>query len=501
MKLTSRKRIFFIVLLAVICSIAYFVGRPVAHVVKTSINDSGVLPEVPHGYADDVSRLNKTKVDSIITISSDKEAAYRQLKILLQYASANKLPVSIAGARHSMGGHTIAPDGIVINMLPFKNMTLDTVTGILTVGAGALWADIIPYLDKHGRAVSVMQSDNAFSIGGSLSVNCHGWQHNKPPIASTVKSFRLINAKGEILNCSREENKELFSLALGGYGLFGIILEADLITVPNEAYTSHRIAMLSEKYLDFYSKYIDANDNVRMVYGRLNVNRKNFLREAMLNFFALDTINATIPSLSESKLNDLKRSIFIGSKDDDYGKELRWKSEKMATKMSVGDRFSRNQIMNDSPYLYMNKAPDKTDILHEYFIPRKKFNDFVKVLQKTVPKYKCDLLNVTIRNVYKDEDVFLRYAHEEVFGFVMFYNQPITDEGEAEMKALTQELIQSAIELGGTYYLPYRLHATPEEFQQAYPMATQFFDKKKQYDPGEIFQNKFYQQYGKEPVL
>jgi len=125
------------------------------------MKDTGVLPEVPKGFADDVSRLNKTKVDSVIAISPDKEAAYDQLKKLLQYASDHKLQVSVAGARHSMGGHTIAPNGIIVNMLPFKSMSLDTLTGILTVGAGALWADIIPYLDKHARAVSVMQSDNA----------------------------------------------------------------------------------------------------------------------------------------------------------------------------------------------------------------------------------------------------------------------------------------------------------------------------------------------------
>ena len=81
-----------------------------------------------------------------------------------------------------------------------------------------------------------MQSNNAFSVGGSLSVNCHGWQFDRPPIASTVESFRLMQADGTIVRCSRKENQELFSLALGGYGLFGIILDAELRVVPNERY-------------------------------------------------------------------------------------------------------------------------------------------------------------------------------------------------------------------------------------------------------------------------
>jgi FAD/FMN-containing dehydrogenase len=237
------------------------------------------------GYVDDVSRLNKTSIHSIIKVSANKDTALTQLVDVLTYARKNKLPLSIAGARHSMGGHTIAPQGIVIDMLPFNKMSLDTNTHILSVGAGALWSEIIPYLNTYGRAVAVIQSDNAFSVGGSISVNCHGWQHNNAPIASSVVSFRLLKADGTLIKCSRTENKTLFSLALGGYGLLGIILEVDLQTVPNEIYTYHRVLMSSDKYIDYYKKYIDENEKARMVYGRLNVNKGRFSTEGKSKLF------------------------------------------------------------------------------------------------------------------------------------------------------------------------------------------------------------------------
>ena len=63
------------------------------------------------------------------------------------------------------------------------------------------------------------------------------------------------------------------------------------------------------------------------------------------------------------------------------------------------------------------------------------------------------------------------------------------------MKKATQKMIDAAIALKGTYYLPYRLHATKEQLYTAYPQASQFFILKKKYDPAEIFQNKFYQAY------
>jgi FAD/FMN-containing dehydrogenase len=117
----------------------------------------------------------------------------------------------------------------VNDMLPFNQMSLDSKRRLLAVGAGARWADIVPFLDHQGLAVAVMQSNNDFTVGGSLSVNCHGWQHNSRPIASTVESFRLATAAGEIITCSRTENQELFTLVLGGYGLFGVILTVGVL--------------------------------------------------------------------------------------------------------------------------------------------------------------------------------------------------------------------------------------------------------------------------------
>ncbi len=81
-----------------------------------------------------------------------------------------------------------------------------------------------------------MQSNNDFTVGGSLSVNCHGWQPNHAPIASTVEAFRLMLSDGSIKHCTRTENPELFKLALGGYGLFGVMLDADIHVVPDVQY-------------------------------------------------------------------------------------------------------------------------------------------------------------------------------------------------------------------------------------------------------------------------
>src|SRR6266545_820599 len=143
-----------------------FVVRPAFHLAKTWWNDKDEVTPPAVGHVDDASRLNETRVAQVWDIPADRTAAEQQLRDLLQWARTRGLRVAIAGARHSMGGHTIYPDGIVLNMLPFNHINLDTRTGILHVGAGARWSEVLPYLETHGCSVAVMQSNNSFSVGG-----------------------------------------------------------------------------------------------------------------------------------------------------------------------------------------------------------------------------------------------------------------------------------------------------------------------------------------------
>lgn len=471
------------------------VGRPTLHVLRTVLGDEDQREAVPEGMFDDASRLNLSQVREVFAIPDDADEAEAQLSKLLARASDEGLRVSIAGARHSMGGHTIAPDGIVIDMRPFDGKELDAERSILTVQAGALWADIIPFLDARSFSVGVLQSDNSFSVGGSISVNCHGWVYDRPPISSTVESLRLMQADGRVLRCSRDENAELFSLVLGGYGLFGVILDVELRVVPNECYRlSPFVVPIDEAWTIIQGEVIDGED-VRMFYGRVNVVPDEMFSEVVINVLTL-VPDGEIPTLGSKGLETLRRAIFRGSVDSDYGKQLRWDAESRLHPFLSDGQYSRNQLINEGVELFGNRSAATTDILHEYFVPEDKLTHFLELARGIITGDEGNLLNVTLRSVNEDTDTFLRYADQRMLAFVMLFNQERTDEGEERMQRMTQGLIDAAHSLDGSYYLPYRLHATAEQFHAAYPMAREFFGKKREYDPGELFQNQFYLRYG-----
>jgi len=450
---------------------------------------AGTKPAV----ADDISRMNATTVHQIWDIPANESAAQVSLRDMLAEARTNRLHVSIAGARHSMGGQTIAPDGIRVNMLPLKSMTLDEQTDLLHVDAGATWADVIPYLDHYGRSIGVMQSDNNFTVGGSLSVNCHGWQYGRPPIASTVDSFHLMTADGAVLRCSRTENKELFSLALGGYGLFGIILDADLHVVKNERLRMEQVIVPLDNAMASFDRKLRNRGSPRMFYARLNITPDRMFDDVLISTFYPE--QGEIPKLTDPKLLGLRRAVFRGSVGSAFGKEMRWEAETKIAPYLAGTVFSRNQLMDESSDWFLDHSDATTDILHEYFLPLNGAVPFLRRAKTIIRAHHEDLLNVTVREVQTDNDTFLRYADQPMIAFVMFFSQRRTVSADQDMWQMTRELVDAALRSGGRYYLPYRLHASGDEFRAAYPRAEDFFRLKRKYDPDDLFQNEFYVKY------
>jgi hypothetical protein len=91
-----------------------------------------------------------------------------------------------------------------------------------------------------------------------------------------------------------------------------------------------------------------------------------------------------------------------------------------------GCLVSRNEEMYDSMDYLKNRLQD-TDILQEYFVPPDQMPAFVDGLRTVVKRNRANLLNVTIRIVHKDIVTALPYAKEDMFAFVLYFNQRLND--------------------------------------------------------------------------
>ncbi|WP_146605702.1 FAD-binding oxidoreductase [Micromonospora craterilacus] len=446
---------------------------------------------------DDASRLNPTAVRGVLFAESSAAATTQAVTPLLRRIAAGEdPPLAIAGVRHSMGRQSLLPGGWVLDTRPMNEVSLDSAAGVVRVGAGATWREIIPVLNAAGFAPKVMQSNHDFTVGGSLSVNCHGWHANHPPIAASVRSLRLLTATGDVITCNPTENVEQFGLVLGGYGMFGLILDADLDVWPNAMYRPHFTTVPTRDYATTFARQVRAEGSrVEMAYGRLSVDPRNFLAEAILVAFAPDpdTRGAVLP-LTSPAMPELQRAVFRNSAGSDLGKMLRWSVEREMAPWLAGP-LSRNSILNEPAAVFADQSTATRDILHEYFVPQQRLWDFVEKARGIIERGRVELLNVTVRDVRQDRRTALAYARQDVFGLVMNFRQEGTSEAEDRMRALTRELIDAAIDVDGTFYLPYRLHGTGAQLRRAYPTWAGVVAAKRRLDPREVFRNELYNSY------
>jgi FAD/FMN-containing dehydrogenase len=143
-----------------------------------------------------------------------------------------------------------------------------------------------------------------------------------------------------------------------------------------------------------------------------------------------------------------------------------------------------------------------TYVLQEYFVPVDHFSSFVPKMTTIFREHNVNVINISIRHAHADTLSVLSWAPQEVFCFVIYYKQGTDENAKAEVGTWTRKIIDAALAEGGSYYLPYQLHATEEQFRKAYPHAGDFFALKQKLDPLNKFANKMWDKYYKPvPVL
>ena len=478
----NKKRLIIFILLAIVIYLAFFLFS----LNKNFKNSDQML-------INDVSRLNPTHIKKIV-----KNEELVGLQETLSEARKNNFKVSIAGKRHSMGGHTFYKDAVVLDMTSFnKVLSVNTEEKTVTVQSGALWRQVIENINPYNLSVEVMQAYNGFTVGGSLSVNVHESDPNYGPLIETVKSFRLLLANGTILNVSRTQNPELFSLVIGGYGLFGVILDADLYLTENKIYEKQEYLINYTDYYKFFKK-THSNPEIKQIFARLSIARdKSLLRELVVTTYRVTNImDIKYYNLEPSKIA-FKKFTFGLSRKYNFGKKLRWYLQKEKSDLVDPKIISRNNNMNGDVGFLDYYSSKNTDILQEYFIPVEKLPEFIDDLRIVVEKNNLNLLSATIRYIPKNDESVLSYSSRESFGLVLYFNVGLSDKEQREVEKWTQELTDFASEKNGTYYLPYKLYASQGQIRRAYPNLDKFFEKKREYDTQELFMNKFYEKYAK----
>ncbi len=448
----------------------------------------------------DYARLTSARVSSV-------EAAdgVEQLRSVLADAAARGLTVSIAGSRHSQGGHTYRAGGVVLDMRTFNRvLAVDTAGLTVTVQSGATWDEVQRALAPVGLALKVMQSSNIFTVGGTLSANAHGRDIDVMQEVEVVERFHLMLADGRVVEVSRDTNPELFALVIGGYGMYGVILDVTLRVTRDALLEQRAVSMDYTAFPAYFAEQIKPDPDIALMLVRPSIDPDpaSFLRELVVVTWRRAPAGTQGSFQLTEEAHVWRDRFFLGlSRRYDWAKSLRWSLQKRV-ELGAGEArvMSRNNAMRPplAPLeLLQYRSGHDTDIIQEYFVPIARFVPFMDRFREILVAGRMNVLSSTVRYVAPDSTPVLAYAPDkDVFAIIQMSNVELSAEGQAHAAEVTRQLVDAAIDNGGTYYLTYQLYPTPEQLYRAYPRAGTAFERKRFYDPTELFSSQFYERYG-----
>jgi len=428
-----------------------------------------------------------------------------ELKKEIAYASRKNLNVCICGGKHALGKQQFATKGVLVDTTKLKRIhSLDQEIGIVKVEAGIRWPELMDGIAKLQKEESnpwVIRQKQGGSdelcIGGTLSANAHGRGLNMKPIVDDIEFFEIITADGELVYCSRTENPELFSLAIGGYGLFGII------------YTVGLRLMRREK-LKKVVRVIDVNDAVSTLeeaaangamYGDFQYNidesSPSFFKTGICTWYEpVDELNNE-PISEEGLTGDSWLDfLYLACTDRTEGFDAFTKYSTSSDGNIYWSDTSQLSAYNKDFLSYINKNIDfdapMSLMLSELYVPRSELPEFMSKSAAILKQHGIPNVYGTVRMIEEDNETFLPWAKEKYACIIFNLLVKNTESGKIEASNTFRDLIDAAIGLGGNYYLTYHKWARKDQLLECYPQMPEFIDKKKKYDPKSIFESDWY---------
>jgi FAD/FMN-containing dehydrogenase len=449
------------------------------------------------------SGLNPTMVRAV-----HRPASLAQMQTVIRDAGRSGREVSIAGARHAMGGQQFLTDGWLLDMAEMNRvLDFDPGAGLIECEAGIQWPELMNYLERAqdgdlpqwGIAQKQTGADQ-LSLGGALAANVHGRGLTMKPFIDDVESFILVDAEGEARRCSRTENAALFRLAIGGYGLFGAIASVTLrLTRRRKVERVVEIIGADDLTAAFEQRIADG-----FLYGDFQFSTDQdadtFLNRGVFSCYRPVADDVPIPAARKALSDeDWARLLYFGHVDRQRAYEL-YTGYYLSTSGQIywSDSHQRSTYL-DGYHIALDRrlaAPHAaSEMITEIYVPRTGLADFLARVREDFRRHRAELIYGTIRLIERDDESFLAWARAPWACIIFNLHVVHTEDGLSKAAADFRRLIDRAIELGGSYYLTYHRFAERHQVEACYPQFAEFLRLKRAHDPDERFQSDWYRHY------
>ena len=448
------------------------------------------------------SQLNATNMRRVVTTASVAD-----VQRVVAEARDEGASVSVAGGRHAMGGQQFLDGGVLLDARGLNRiLELDAERGLLRVEAGMMWDDLVRGLSEmqrdNDRRWSIAQKQTGadrLSVGGALAANGHGRGLTYKPIVQDVESLEIVDAEGNLRRCSRTENAELFSLAIGGYGLFGVMYAVTLRLMP--AHRLRRVVEVTsvERLESLFAQRIADGFTYGDFQYMTDETSAGFLRDGVMSCYipvssgavSGDDNDTAAPPQRMLSERDWRGLLYLSHADKARAFE-EYAGFYLSTDGQTydSDTFQLSMYIDDyhsSLDRSLGAAVKCTETITELYVPLPSLADFMGAAARELRARKANVIYGTIRLIERDDETFLNWARQPYACVVFNLHVEHTEAGIERTADALRALIDLAAERGGSYFLTYNRFATREQLARCYPQFGDFLAMKDKYDPDGVF--------------
>jgi FAD/FMN-containing dehydrogenase len=420
--------------------------------------------------------------------------------------------ISLAGGRHAMGGQQFVHEGELLDLRGLDRIvSLDMERGLVRAEAGITWPKLIQGIlelqrqrapDQPPRWSIAQKQTGAdeLTLGGALAANIHGRGLTMGPIVDDIETFTIINAQGQRLSCSRLQNAELFSLAIGGYGLFGVIVDVTLRLVRRR--TLRRVVRI----LDIEEAISAAERRIRdgFLYGDFQFDidpaSPSFLTKGVFSSYCPVEGDPLPPESQRSLSKENWLNLLTLAHTDKSRAFTLYAQHYLATdgQLYMTDTHQLSEYL-DGYHTHVDQhtcaVHPGSEMITELYVPPARLIEFLHAAAKLLSNRQSPVIYGTIRLIEPDTQTVMAWANQRYACIIFNLHIDHTPSAIAHGAESFRLLIDLAASLGGSYYLTYHRYATPQQLERCYPRARDFFASKLRHDPAEVFQSDWYRHY------
>ncbi|HAS43630.1 MAG TPA: FAD-binding oxidoreductase [Microscillaceae bacterium] len=397
-----------------------------------------------------------------------------EIVAIVQKALKESKKIRVVGSGHSWS--PLVPGGdLLLSLDQWQGIvSIDETNQVAEVKAGTKIWRLGKLLHEKGWGMENFGDINRQSIAGAMSTGTHGSGLGLGTLSTQAVGFTLVTGKGEIVECSAQENPNLFKAAQVSMGLLGIITKIKIRIIPAQVLKAvkstqnldntlaHIGQHLQNRHFEFYwfpgTKYtyhktMNVTDEPAKALGWKHKFQDIFIENYLL--WVICRIVKLFPSLAKRVSNFsgkvLKDGLFI----------------------------NYNHLLLSQPRLV-------TFTDWEFAFPVEKFAEVVKTMEAVMAQKNLKEHFPLVCRFVKGDDIPLSPAYGRDTAYISFHTY-----AKRKNPEYLEHLEQVVKSFGGRPHWGKFHTYTTQELQALYPQWQVFMTIREQIDPQQIFVNDY----------